>query len=604
MRSVSDTWAALAADGSFRFDAKLKIGDAEYDKITAPRISRPLLSGPLTVGGCMSATLKVSILTEDKFSSGTEVQVLGRLTNGTAATVCSEWLSFGTFHITKVDDLSVGGIVSLEGYDDMLLANSNAFAGVLTETQTMKAAVDDIAADMGVELDPRTVIGTGEGYTVTVDKKLTKRQVLGYIAACHGGNWIITEDRKLRLVPLLTAAGGTATKIPAVIGKLTVGEAVTVSGVWLTDVPGKISAAGTADGYLLQFSDNPYVNQTIATDLLAKLGGLTYMPYTATTAVYDPALEPGDHITIGTRVTSILCNQELKLDHAFRSDLTMSGSTSVTETYSYQDPVVQQIRNEFQRLADDLQVDGSVAADALYAPMGDIVDLTVNRLRTANFIKRYLARDMSDADYINIEGDSIEFRGATTDGSVTQAYDPYGRALYWKADVETATLAEDGWPYDADGNRIFTTTTETEWPVQVYVYSTGNPKRCIRFDMIDELPGVIDTFGVGDGEGGKMAWIVKSANYFSMIYRTSQYSAFGEKRDIGVMMNDSGYMDLYGVRRTSLLDLSEVPTGKLYELVDGIDQEYSWTIERDAKNRPVKVIDDIDGHVTQVRWWD
>lgn len=83
-----------------------------------------------------------------------------------------------------------------------------------------------------------------------------------------------------------------------------------------------------------------------------------------------------------------------------------------------------------------------------------------------------------------------------------------------------------------------------------------------------------------------------------MIYRTS------EKKDIGVMMNDSGYMDLYGVRRTSLLDLSEVPTGKLYELVDGIDQEYSWTIERDAKNRPVKVIDDIDGHVTQVRWWD
>ena len=605
MRSVSETWAALAADGSFRFDAKLKIGDAEYDKITAPRISRPLLSGPLTVGGCMCATLKVSILTEDTINSGTEVEVLGRLTNGTAATVCSEWLSFGTFWIATVDDKSAGGIVTLEAYDDMILANASAFTDVSATTQTMTVAVNEIAASMGLELDDRTVIETGAAYTVTVDKKLTKRQVLGYIAACHGGNWIITEDRKLRLVPLLTAAGETAAEIPAVIGKLMVGEAVTVSGVWLTDVMEKVSAAGTADGYVLQIGDNPYVNQTVATDLLAKLGGLTYQPYTATTAVYDPALEPGDPITIGTRVTSFLCNQELKLDHAFRGDLTMANSTVVTETYSYQDPVTQQIRDEFQRMAGDLQVDGSVAADALYAPMGDIVDLTVNRLRTANFIKRYLARNMSDADYINIEGDSIEFRGATTDGSVTHAKDPYDRLLYWKADVSDATLKDDGWPYDADDNRIFTTTEETEWPVQIYVYDEGlAPKRCIRFDMIDELPGVIDTFGVGDGEGGKLAWIVKSATYFSMIYRTSQYSAFGERRDIGVQMNDSGYMDLYGVRRTSLLDLSEVPTGKLYEMVDGIDQEYSWTIERDSTNRPVKVIDDIDGHETQVRWWD
>ena len=222
MRNVSETWAALAAGGDFRFEAKLKIGAVEYDKITAPRISRPLLSGPLSVGGCMSATLKVSILTEDKISSGTEVEVLGRLTNGTAATVCSEWKSFGTFHITAVDDKAAGGIVTLECYDDMLLANTSAFSGVsmTTTTQTMKAAVNDIAASMGVELDSRTVIREGAAYVIPVDRKLTKRQVLGYIAACHGGNWVITEDRKLRLVPLVSASadGAAVHRVPAVIG--------------------------------------------------------------------------------------------------------------------------------------------------------------------------------------------------------------------------------------------------------------------------------------------------------------------------------------------------------------------------------------------------
>lgn len=596
MRTVSETWASLAADGNFRFETKLKIGGAEYDKITAPRISRPVLSGPLSVGGCMSATLKVSILTEDKISSGAEVEVLGRLTNGTAATVCSEWKSFGTFRVTTVDDKLAGGIVSLECYDDMILTNTTAFSGVSmgTATQTMKAAVNAIAAGMGVELDSRTVIREGAAYVIPVDRKLTNRQVLGYIAACHGGNWIITEDRKLRLVPLVSA--GTAHRVPAVIGKLTVGEAVTISGVWMTDVMGTASAAGNADGYVLYINDNPCASRTIAEDLLKQLQGMVYMPYTATTALYDPALEAGDCISIGTRVTSILCNQELKLDHAFRSDITVPNSTVVTENYPYQDPMKQEIRNEILRMADNLQVEGSVSADALYAPMGDIVDLTVSRLCTANRIKRYLARDMSDADYINIEGDSIEFRGAKYIGTSTQAKDPYDRPLYWEDDVETATLAEDGWPYKEEV-RIFTTTKETAWPVYVYEYSEG-VKRSIRFDMVDDLPGVIDTYGIGDGNGGKLAWVVKAAEYFSMIYRTS------EKKDIGVMMNDSGYMDLYGVRRTSLLDLSEVPTGKLYELVDGIDQEYSWTIERDAKNRPVRVIDDIDGHVTQVRWWD
>ncbi|MBR4078229.1 MAG: hypothetical protein IKK17_06455 [Oscillospiraceae bacterium] len=111
MRTVSETWASLAADGNFRFETKLKIGEAEYDKITAPRISRPVLSGPLSVGGCMSATLKVSILTEDKISSGAEVEVLGRLTNGTAATVCSEWKSFGSSDLA--DKSFVSNIMSL-----------------------------------------------------------------------------------------------------------------------------------------------------------------------------------------------------------------------------------------------------------------------------------------------------------------------------------------------------------------------------------------------------------------------------------------------------------------------------------------------------------
>ena len=56
--------------------------------------------------------------------------------------------------------------------------------------------------------------------------------------------------------------------------------------------------------------------------------------------------------------------------------------------------------------------------------------------------------------------------------------------------------------------------------------------------------------------------------------------------------------------RTTLIDLSKVPSGKLYESVEGISGQYSWSISRDENNRPIKIIDDVDGHVCEVRWWD
>jgi len=288
-----------------------------------------------------------------------------------------------------------------------------------------------------------------------------------------------------------------------------------------------------------------------------------------------------------SEITQKVDNITLKVEQKVGSDGTVYAEISIGIGHNSLSGFIQMTGN--------LQVDGQLSADALYAAMGSIADLTVNRLRTDDHIKRYLAGDMSDADYICIEGDALEFRGAQTDGSRVQAKNPSGLAVYWEADVETATLAADGWPY-IDGKRVFTTTTVTDWPVYVYNYNE-TVKRSTHFEDVDGAPGVVDTFGVGDGAGGNIGWIVKSVEGLRMIFRTSN------KKDLGVVMNNNGFMDLYGVRRTTLLDLSEVPFGKLYEMVEGIDTEFSWTIERDDKGRPVRVIDDVDGHVEQVRWW-
>lgn len=204
MRYRTERWVKLAARGRFTMEAKARIGNVDYYKISAPKIDRSLMSSPLSVGNCTSATLNLSILTDDEIKSTSPVVIMGRLTDGN---IYSEWLEFGTFYINK-RDTSFEGLVTIDCYDAMLKANQAYLDGSDTSAnwpKTMKAVVEEIAYRIGVGIDPRTRINTGTDYVVPYPSGKTMIQVLGDIGACHGGNWIITEENLLRLVPLITA---------------------------------------------------------------------------------------------------------------------------------------------------------------------------------------------------------------------------------------------------------------------------------------------------------------------------------------------------------------------------------------------------------------
>lgn len=62
-----------------------------------------------------------------------------------------------------------------------------------------KLLVADIASRIDVEVDSRTVIN--ESYVIEYPNDYTMREILCHIAAAHAGNWIITADGKLLLVP-------------------------------------------------------------------------------------------------------------------------------------------------------------------------------------------------------------------------------------------------------------------------------------------------------------------------------------------------------------------------------------------------------------------
>ncbi|MDO4381428.1 MAG: hypothetical protein Q4D20_11225, partial [Clostridia bacterium] len=58
-------------------------------------------------------------------------------------------------------------------------------------------------------LDSRTVLKTGSAYQVDYPTNYTMTQILGFIGACNGGNWVITPENKLRLIPIVPLSSET-----------------------------------------------------------------------------------------------------------------------------------------------------------------------------------------------------------------------------------------------------------------------------------------------------------------------------------------------------------------------------------------------------------
>ena len=204
MRHRSKEWTRLAARGQFNFDARAVIAGKEYYRITAPQISHNLATDPLSIGNCNAASLKLTVLLEDgeEIPEAAEVKIIGRLTD-LDITTSTEVLPFGTYWVDTCTQTE--NLYTLTCYDAMLKTSQ----AMVDETsnkadwpKTMTKVVQEIAARIGVGIDPRTRINQGPNYMVPYPEAYTMQQVLGWIGACNGGNWTITDEGLLRLVAL------------------------------------------------------------------------------------------------------------------------------------------------------------------------------------------------------------------------------------------------------------------------------------------------------------------------------------------------------------------------------------------------------------------
>lgn len=152
-----------------------------------------------SIGNATTAKLSLSLYAEN-IPFGAVIKRYVRLVNGDQT---SEWISKGIFFTNRrsMED----GLWNIEAFDAMRKAETVWEPdSSLSFPMTMEDVVELLAGFMDVEIDPRTFLNPA--YTMEhPGESCTFRQIFQWIGSAHGGNWIISDEGKLLLVPLLSA---------------------------------------------------------------------------------------------------------------------------------------------------------------------------------------------------------------------------------------------------------------------------------------------------------------------------------------------------------------------------------------------------------------
>lgn len=204
MQNVSELWKTLRQTKGTETEYRFFVNDVEYgtDAEVSHNVENKLFE-TFGIGNAFGATLKLELYAPD-IPKGATVRRECRLVNGEQV---SEWIPKGTFYIVSRGEED--GLWIIKASDAMRKAEKVwEPLGDDPFPMPMSEAVAYACSVMGVELDERSVIPNR-----TVDypaNDMTFRQLLEYVAAAGLGNFIITDENKLRLVPLLSAPAPTS----------------------------------------------------------------------------------------------------------------------------------------------------------------------------------------------------------------------------------------------------------------------------------------------------------------------------------------------------------------------------------------------------------
>lgn len=412
----------------------------------------------------------------------------------------------------------------------------------------------------------------------------------------------------------------------------------------LNDTGDVVGVSGSDTGRTLT-ALQPDGTNAMAAAILAKVSGYKHIGYEGSKALLDPAVELGDAVTVDGHYVPLIA-LDMTFDPLLAPDISAPDADELDDEYPYKSPTQRQIERNmaktrslitktseeinlkvegidgrvsditqtvdgislsvtsasspdgqttatitlkvgpnnytgYIKLDGNVDVSGQLSADALYSAFGEIADLSVNRLSTSRRVVKYLAKDTTDDNFIRVAEQSLEFVAGIAKSTTEQAKNPNGELIYWEADPAGASIGSDGYPY-ANGERIFTTTKQTSWPVMVYQYEE-QVKRAISFQSDGQYYYPVDVFGAGDNNGKQRGYLVKRQNSLELTYDTST------GKQLGLAALDEGYLDLMGMRKTVGLNFSGWDKGSWGVLLEGVKEMLDYGVTLNSAGVPVKI---------------
>lgn len=203
MHTVSDLFNQIFENPGHWTEVKLNIAGQEYTQsnIISVSISGGLFDSP-GIGNVNARQIDMEIIPIGTIPRQAQIQVFARVC---VDNLQSEWIPKGVFFFSARALDKVSGILTVTGYDAMLKAENvwlNEDYVYDNWPMPQETAVADIAQRMGIEVDSRTILSDDfpVEYPVDEDGDLTMREALSFIAVSDAGNWIITDEGKLRLI--------------------------------------------------------------------------------------------------------------------------------------------------------------------------------------------------------------------------------------------------------------------------------------------------------------------------------------------------------------------------------------------------------------------
>ena len=420
MQTVPSDWNdVFQIDHKTEFKAVINGVTYTYGSIKSAQITKAMMD-KLTIGQATSAMLDMVFRPQGEIPVAAEIKCYVRLTNyepttvvtdelsnviktddgyvlSSAYSVVTDWIPFGTFYI-DTRETAANGLMTITAYDRMLATEQEfpSSAG----SMTMSAAVAYVADAIGVEVDNRSQIAP---YSIDSPVGLyTMREVLCGIAAASGGNFVITENGKLRLIRLSSPSSVGETRVASCD---VLSATVTIGKVTLYPDSETQYTSG-ASGYEIQ-SDCIYATQEICNYVAGVLNGVAYLPYSAGIAMLNPAIELGDSVNVNGNL-SILAYAVFTVGASMSASIEAPIDTEVNHEYPYQSRTKEERRlaaaqSRIEKTTEEIRL--SVEGKADSADVQSAINLNLNELMLSYQAGENGASIRLSKDGVNINGD-------------------------------------------------------------------------------------------------------------------------------------------------------------------------------------------------------